>query len=331
MRSILKSLLLVITLLLTSMATSSARWETVVHLNQKYVKAAQIPRYYHEYGFTKSFKNSKTLRFTARNKKTVLDFTIGAQEVYLNGIKFHFSFPVVAKGGSYLISQLDLHKLLDPILRPAYIKNSRPFRTVILDPGHGGADPGASNRYGAEKNYTLSLAKKVKAKLERQGFRVAMTRNSNKTISLQQRVSLANKFDDAIFISLHFNSGGAGRAEGIETFSLSPTGVAHYGRGLKASDFRAKTGNNHDTSNIALATAIHGRTIRYLKAKDRGIRRARYTVLTGIKHPAILFEGGFLSHYKEATKINNETYINNMAQRIFEGIVLYKTATERNR
>lgn len=326
-----KTALLTLLVIFSATLLGSAEWETVIHLKQKYVYADQIPNFYKEYGFVKSSRGSNSIRYTDKKASTKIDFTINSQEVFLNGVKFHFSYPVIMKNGKYLISQIDFSKLIHPILRPSRANNGRVLTTVILDPGHGGKDPGAVNNYGREKNYTLSLARKVQAKLERKGFKVKLTRPGDSYPSLQERVAIANRYENAVFISLHFNAGGGGRADGIETFSLSPPGVAHYGRGLKASDLQVRAGNIQDSSNIALATAIHGRTTRALGAKDRGIRRARYTVLTGVKHPAILFEGGFMTHSREAARINNDGYLDLMAQSIFEGVVLYKNATEKNR
>ncbi len=319
--------------LVPSMAqtSSGAAWETVIHLNQKYINAAQIPSYYREYGFARSQVGSNKIRFTAKNKKTIIDFIVGSQEVFLNGLKFHFSYPVIVKGGKTLISQIDLVKLIDPILRPSNIGRSSVVKTVVIDAGHGGYEPGTVNRYGKEKEFTWKLAQKLREKLVRRGFKVAFTRNGDQYVSLNGRVEIANKYSDAIFVSLHFNAGGAGRAYGIETFTLSPAGVAHYGRGLKASDLKTRTGNAQDSANIALATAIHGRAIRNLKARDRGIRRARFNVITGVRHPGVLFEGGFMSHYKEGALIAKDAYLDQIAQSLFEGIVLYKTATEKRR
>ena len=331
MENFIKQTWLILLLAVGLTMPSVGQWKTVIHKKQKYVYSSQIPSYYHEFGFTRSMPRSNKIRFTAKNKMTIIDFTLGSQEVFLNGIKFDFAYPVIIHNGKFLISQIDLVKLINPILRPSYIKNGSILKTVIIDPGHGGKDPGTTNRYGYEKNFNLALAKRLRYKLVNKGFNVVMTRTGDQTISLSERVTFANRYQDAIFVSLHFNSGGAGQAYGIETFTLSPAGVAHYGRGLRAKDLEQRAGNAQDSSNIALATAIHGRAIRKLNAKDRGIRRARFEVITGIKHPGILFEGGFMSNYKEASLIRDPSYQDTMAQAIFEGIVLYKTATEKNR
>jgi N-acetylmuramoyl-L-alanine amidase len=110
-------------------------------------------------------------------------------------------------------------------------------------------------------------------------------------------------------------------------------GVAHYGRGLKPSDFTANTGNVYDSANVALATAVHGSVLGRLgKANsfDRGIKRARYSVLTGVRHPAILFEGGFLSHPTEAQLIHGSRYQDALAVGIAEAVVKYRNAVGRS-
>jgi len=127
------------------------------------------------------------------------------------------------------ISETDLEKLVDPVLRPSYIPNGGAFRTVVIDPGHGGRDPGAVNKYGTEADYNLKVALRVSAYLKKIGFQVVMTRTGDTSLSLSDRVKVANRYSDAIFISIHFNAGGAGKAHGIETFTLSPQGVPHNG------------------------------------------------------------------------------------------------------
>jgi len=168
----------------------------------------------------------------------------------------------------------------------------------------------------------------AKAQLQAKGFKVVMTRESNRYLTLQERVEFANAIrENAIFVSIHFNSGGRA-ARGIETFTLSPPGVSHYGRGLIAADNQARTGNEHDSANIALATSVHGSLLRRLQKHtfDRGIKRARFSVLSGVRHPAILMEGGFMSHPYEARLIANETYQSAVAGGIVDAIAKYRFA-----
>ena len=263
-----------------------------------------------------------------------INFLIGKQDVWMNGIKFFFSFPVIHSGSRYLVHRSDLTKLLDPVMRPHNITRLLArIDTVIIDPGHGGHDSGTVSPHGngREKDHALSLAKKLSTQLRKRGFKVGLTRSEDKYLTLQQRVDFANQYPNAVFISLHFNSGGGGRANGIETFTLSPKGVAHHGRKLKASDFQEKPGNNNDAHNIALATAVHSAVIKNTGRRDRGVRRARYSVITGVRHPAILLEGGFLSHRTEGAYIKTSDYQDRLAYSIAEAVVKYKMATEREK
>ncbi len=298
-------------------------WEVVKIGGRDYVTAEGIKEFYR---FDKLERQGNAV--TLENRAVVMKLTVGHQDCYMNGVKFVFSYKVEGQGAKVLVSRIDLAKLVDPVLRPNYIPNAGSFRTIILDAGHGGKDPGATNPYGTEANYNLLLAGKLKPLLEQRGFKVILTRNSNRFLTLQERVDFANRIsEDAIFISLHFNAGGR-HARGIETFTLSPQGVAHYGRGLRADDFRLRTGNEHDSANIALATAVHGSVLRRLGTNtfDRGIKRARYSVLTGIRHPAILLEGGFMSHPYEARLIGNPAYQNALARGVADAVLKYRVA-----
>jgi N-acetylmuramoyl-L-alanine amidase len=304
-------------------------WKVKEYRNSKYVPLSQVKDFY---GFTSMTKSGGYI--ILRNSEVELKFRAGGQEVLMNNVKFIFSHAVVSLG-TYHISIVDLSKVIDPVLRPFEIKEAKEFDTVIIDPGHGGKDAGAVNSLGTEAGYNLKVAKLLQENLKKRGFKVIMTRTTNVFLTLQERVELANRHKDAIFISIHFNSAGSGDSSqdrGIETFTLSPVGVAHYGRGLKASDNIERMGNAQDSANTALATAIHWRSIQALaKAKlevpDRGIRRARYSVLTGVKHPAIHFVGGFMSHPKEKYLINNPTYQRTLAESMCEAIVFYRKAT----
>lgn len=324
------SILLAATLLLGLVqSVCAAGWETVRYNGNDYVTLRSIKTFYR----FDTMKRSSS-KIVLENKIVEMRLTVGGQEVWMNNVKFVFSFPIVPSGGRYLVSRIDLAKMIDPVLRPKYIRPSKPIKTIIIDPGHGGKDSGTVNRHGSEKTYNLAVAKKLKKELEKlRVFKVVLTRDTDKALTLSQRVAIANKYTNALFISIHFNSGGrrGGSAEGIETFTLSPVGVAHYGRGLKSSDFEARTGNSQDSANIALATAVHSNVLLMSGRPDRGIRRARYSVLTGVRHPAVLLEGGFMSHHFESRLIVNDKYQSTLAKAIAKAVVKYKVATERQR
>ena len=305
---------------------AAAGWDVRKVGSDEYVSTDNIKQFYK---FTTLTRKGNAI--TLENPKVVMRLTVGSTECTMNRVKFVFSNPVVDINAKAYVSRTDLSKLIDPVLRPNFIKNAGNFRTVILDPGHGGKDPGATNSNGTEAGYNLQTANLVRAELMKAGFKVVMTRDSDRYLSLQERVDAANAVkEDAIFISIHFNSGGQA-ARGIETFTLSPLGVAHYGRGVVAADSFLRTGNEHDSANVALATATHGMVTRNLGANtfDRGIKRARYTVLSGVRHPAILVEGGVMSHPYEARLIQKPEYQALVATGVAAAVGKYRVAVSR--
>ena len=305
---------------------ASAQWDIKQLGGRDYVNVDGMKKFY---GFESIHRNGNQV--VLENKKVIMKLRVGAQECLMNGVKFVFSYKVEEHGGRAWISRIDLAKLVDPVLRPNYIANAGDFRTVILDPGHGGKDPGATNALGTEAHYNLLIAEGLKKMLTERGYKVLMTRDSNRYLTLQERVDFANRVtDNAIFISIHHNSGGSA-ARGLETFTLSPIGVAHYGRGLNSSDFQMRAGNGHDSANVALATAVHGSVSRRLGKNtfDRGIKRARFSVLTGVKHPSILIECGFMSHPYEARLIHNEAFRKAVVTGIAEAIAKYRFAVSK--
>lgn len=298
-------------------------WQTAKIDGEDYVSLLSIKSFYH---FSTLQRNGNQI--TLENQKVSVKMTVGGNECFMNGVKFVFSHPVSQVSEQCYISRIDLAKLIDPVLRPSYIPNAGDFRTVILDPGHGGKDAGAINSLGQESQYNLKLAFKAKSILEQKGYRVILTRQSDCFLSLQERVILANAIrEEAVFISIHFNSGGS-NARGIETFTLSPPGVSHYGREKNSSDNESRAGNQHDSANIALATSLHGSLLRRigLQTCDRGIKRARFSVLSGVRHPAILMEGGFMSHSQDARLIASEAYQNALATSIADAVNIYRRA-----
>jgi N-acetylmuramoyl-L-alanine amidase len=320
LRSLVSALLLGLS---GPLAAAPGGWDVVKMEGRDYVSLDSVKSFYNFAKFTRSGQD-----VYLENPKVEMKLRVGAMECFMNNVKFVFSYPVITSGSKVLVSRMDLVKLIDPVLRPNYIANAGDFRTVIVDAGHGGKDAGATNPLGSEAEYTLKLAGKVKTQLEAKGYKVVMTRTSDRFMSLQERVTIANAVrDNALFISVHFNSGGK-EARGIETFTLSPQGIAHYGSNLKASDFGMRNGNSHDSANIALATAVHGSVMRRLgnNTFDRGIKRARWSVLSGVRHPAILFEAGFVSHPYEARLIENDAYHNAVAAGIADAVVKYRFA-----
>ncbi len=333
---------LFLTMVPAASGAPAANWDVTKIDGYDYLSLESVKRLYKFTSMTRtggSVRLKRGVRFTDqakeranKDKELVMDFKVGGNDCLMNDVKFVFSHTIASVGDKVYVSRLDFEKLIDPVLRPTFIQTAGDFRTVILDPGHGGKDPGATNPFGTEAAYNLSVANLVKSQLQAKGYKVVMTRESNIYLSLQERVTLANSIkENAIFISIHFNSGGRS-ARGIETFTLSPPGVSHYGSNFKASDSQTRAGNEHDSANIALATAVHGWTLRQLgkSTLDRGIKRARFSVLSGVSHPAILLEGGFMSHAFEARLIENPVYQKTLAAGVVFAIARYRAVVGQN-
>ena len=168
-------------------ATPAASWDVTKIDGREYVSLDSVKSFYN---FIRMYRSGNSV--ILENPKVKMQLKIGGNECLMNNVKFVFSNNIESKGDKTYVSRVDLGKLIDPVLRPNFISNAGDFRTVILDPGHGGKDPGATNPYGTEANYNIKVAGMAKKKLEEKGYKVVMTRNSNVYQSLQQRVEFAN-------------------------------------------------------------------------------------------------------------------------------------------
>jgi N-acetylmuramoyl-L-alanine amidase len=180
----------------------------------------------------------------------------------------------------------------------------RPVRqgkiVVIIDPGHGGKDPGAIGIGGVqEKNIILPIGKRIAEILERNGIQVIMTRDSDYFVTLPGRVTIAEQANASVFVSIHANSAGENRPEvsGLETY--------HYDTGL------------------TLARIVHSKILQSLNIRDRSVRRARFYVLRKNSMPAILVETGYLTGRDDVAKLRTSAYQNQMAEAIAQGILQY--------
>ena len=171
---------------------------------------------------------------------------------------------------------------------------------VIIDPGHGGKDSGAIGIGGVlEKDVILPISKRITEVLERNGIQVIMTRDSDYFVTLPGRVTMAERANADVFVSIHANSAGANRPEvsGLETY--------HYDSGLR------------------LAQIVHSKILQSLNVRDRNVRKARFYVLRKTSMPSILVETGFLTGRDDAAKLRTSAYQNQMADAIAQGILQY--------
>lgn len=296
-------------------------WKLVQHGGRDYVTLDNVARFY-ELGDVRRAGNRSETGTSDRNLRA----SRGSNELFINNLKFILSYPVAEESGRLLVSRMDLTKVIEPVLRPSRIKDADKVATIILDPGHGGHDRGATCRYGAEADFTLDTARRTRDLLRRQGFKVYLTRESDVFIPLEARVKFANKFEDAIYVSIHFNSGQSAAA-GVETYTLAPRGVPSTASdGPRVSDLKACAGNAHDAANMALATATHAALVTKLSPFDRGIKRARFVVIRDIVIPGVLIEGGFVSNPGESARIASGAYRQMLASAIASALQNYRQA-----
>jgi N-acetylmuramoyl-L-alanine amidase len=255
-----------------------------------------------------------------------LTLSVDSAESQFNGVGVWLSAPVARRNGNAYISRLDLQTTLQPLVFPPRSRAGTAVRTICLDPGHGGRDPG--NRVGSnlEKKYTFLLAREVRDLLSRAGLRVLLTRPDDRFIDLSARPELARRREADLFVSLHFNSADAGRetVKGVEVYCLTPVGASSTNSRGEGADAAASIGNRNNDRNLLLAYEVQ-RSLRHnLAVEDRGVRRARFEVLREATMPAVLIEGGFMSHPAEGRKIFSSDYRRQMARAIVDGLLHYK-------
>jgi N-acetylmuramoyl-L-alanine amidase len=296
------------------------QWHLIQHEGRDFIPATDIKNFYE---FPLLQRTGRHIEF--RSAKLVMRWTTGTDDIYINGVKFCLSFPVLERDGKLYVSRMDLSKLIHPIIKPSHIEGAVVFDTVVIDPGHGGEDSGAVGSLGAEKHYALDTAFRLKRKLEALGYKTVLTRSRDVFIGRPERVAIANKTPKSIFVSLHYNSY-TSSALGLETFALAPQGTANTDKALKETDMMGRRGNKRDSENIALATAVHANCLYKLRSVDRGVKRHRFDVLAGIERPAILVEGGFVSNAAEGARIHKPEFRDALADAITGGIQNFRKA-----
>ena len=260
-----------------------------------------------------------------------LSFKNNNREASIDGVKYWLSFPPTERDGKLWISRLDLSKTIEPALRPAQGRGLYSPAAVILDPGHGGRDKGATGLYQYEKNFTLDLARRVRDRLRQAGVKVVLTRNSDSFLELDERAAITEHHPGAIFVSLHFNSSPNPAANGLEIFSITPRGApSTEDEDMSLRDLVNEPGNAHDETSFLLAGAIYGAMHGKIPMFDRGIKRARFAVLRLSECPAVLVEGGFLTSPQDARRIASPKWRDALATAISDGILAYiRLASEK--
>lgn len=216
-------------------------------------------------------------------------------------------------------------------------------RRIVIDPGHGGKDPGAIGKNGLlEKDIVLSVAKKLALLLENQlSCEVILTRDSDIFIPLEERTAIANTNSGDLFISLHVNAAPTPRANGVETYFLDLTNdqgamrlaaIENATSESKMSDLQDiladLLNNNKKDESARLAGQVQESMVGGLSLKNLGVKQAPFYVLIGAQMPAILSEFSFISNPEEARLLQEDNYHEAIARYLATGVGRYINESE---
>ena len=218
---------------------------------------------------------------------------------------------------------------------------------VVIDPGHGGHDPGARGNGISEAALVLDVATRLEELLKKQGLEVLLTRRTNVYVSLEERTALANRYDADLFLSIHANASTVPAARGIETYFLNfatnreaeaiaareNAGAARSMRHLP-DIVQAIALNNKIDESRDFATIVQSALYDQLRKTNRtlknlGVKQAPFMVLVGAAMPSVLAEISFMSNNAEATLLKTDRYKQQIADALMSGIMRYQRSLKK--
>ena len=247
------------------------------------------------------FAASEGVKTIWKSAGNTLELVSGSHAVIFNGVPVFLPDPVtVTAGNRWDIPERSAAALLKPLLE----KRTLSIRTIVIDPGHGGHDSGALSIHGEkEKNLNLRLAQSVAAELKKAGFKVIMTRESDKFVTLDRRPQIAAEVKADLFISIHHNSSANPKSAGLEIFVLEP-----------------RNGDEEKAAASSVFTAFMlQKELAFLNGvPGRGVKCARFKVLRLSRTPALLIEAGFLNNPVESAYLPTAYYRKKFAVQLAE-------------
>jgi N-acetylmuramoyl-L-alanine amidase len=217
------------------------------------------------------------------------------------------------------------------------------IRTIVIDPGHGGDDPGTSGHYGTrEKDITLDIAKRLETRMSRYaGYQILLTRWEDVTLPLEDRIDFANRHNADLFVSIHVNNIPDKPYSIIETYYFGP----NSDRAVLSLAEKENSGAQYSMNDFRTMIQKIGNTLKYQEAEllarsiqkslfdnihrendniyNYGVKTAPFVVLLGVDMPSILTEVTCLSDREEEKKLNSEAYREDIARYMEQGIVEY--------
>jgi N-acetylmuramoyl-L-alanine amidase len=219
---------------------------------------------------------------------------------------------------------------------------------IVIDPGHGGKDPGASGHGVQESLLTLDVALRLERLLKKTpGIEVTLTRRTDEFVALEERTAIANRAHADLFLSIHANASRNPAANGVETYILSfaanPEAEAVAARENAASDgamrqlpdmIRAIALNDKLDESRELAAVVQESMVTRLRRQHKtirnlGVKKAPFVVLIGARMPSVLAEISFVTHKAEAQRLKTDAYKQRLAEALHEAVMRYRRALKQ--
>ena len=275
-----------------------------------------------------------------------INLMVGDTLVLVDGTPLHLKHRIDLYQGTVVAPYKFKEQVIDALFKPTYPEAKTriallKIKKIVIDAGHGGKDPGTIGKSGVkEKDINLDIAKRLSRILKSEGLEVIMTRSTDRFISLEERVNIANRANAELFLSIHANANRVRSINGLEVYYVSPT-VDDSKRALQAAkaaplnlESRYFAGNSLTlktilwdmlytsarAESVTLAQSICGAVKNSLETKILGVKAARFYVLKGARMPAILIETGFLSNPNEERMLKNAYYREKLAEGIRDGL-----------
>ena len=264
--------------------------EPIIHSVKRNVKTLEL-RLYNASSYSISTLAKKLRTGTIKN---ILVDNIGNEGIVI-------SIPISSETTVDCLENMSATKLVVTVKNPITVvsgKQNLAGKFIIIDPGHGGSDPGAIRNSSQEKQMTIDIAKKLEQKLKEQGATVFMTRYDDTFVSLNDRVLVTNEKKPDLFVSVHINACEKEDINGIET---------HYWK----------------DDSLDFAKAVHKSLISKINANNRGVIKSRFYVIRHTTVPAILLELGFISNSQECEELLSDERQEKSAEAVCEGIINY--------
>lgn len=276
---------------------------------------------------------------------------------------YNFFYPIVYVEGEYCLPEHFLKEILPQIFTTnsqykddfliLNMRNSSSIKVIVLDPGHGGKDPGAEGADGLqEKDIVLSVAQKLKVRIEQEmDARVLLTREDDSFVSLKERTTFANNNCADLFISIHTNAAENKKAHGVEVYYLSEakndeSRAAQALENAVVEEFEGEEALQEYTQadyvisdlvqsaqlmeSISLAYKFQNNMVLETESLDRGVKSANFFVLRGAFMPSVLVEMGFISNKVEGNKLNQDYFQDQLVESMVYGIKSFKHHYDRN-